>query len=178
MKNNNSLSGETMKLKSLVLAAMLAVSSGAVLAEDLNQNVSMATSGLGSYTAHFGADHNFAGAFTDIFVFNPAVGASFANAVIQSVSLFGSADLNLTSVSLNGNPLSLIPSGGYEFGLLTPVPVSGVLTMTVIGTTLTPSASYSGDINVIAVPEPETYGMLLAGLGILGLLARRQKGRS
>jgi hypothetical protein len=25
------------------------------------------------------------------------------------------------------------------------------------------------------VPEPETYGMMLAGLGVLGLLARRRK---
>jgi hypothetical protein len=25
------------------------------------------------------------------------------------------------------------------------------------------------------VPEPETYGMMLAGLGILGFLARRRK---
>nr|WP_315261319.1 choice-of-anchor C family protein [uncultured Duganella sp.] len=27
-----------------------------------------------------------------------------------------------------------------------------------------------------AVPEPETYGMLIAGLGVLGLLARRRRG--
>jgi hypothetical protein len=25
------------------------------------------------------------------------------------------------------------------------------------------------------VPEPETYGMMLAGLGVLGFLARRRK---
>lgn len=30
-------------------------------------------------------------------------------------------------------------------------------------------------LNVSAVPEPETYGMLLAGLGVMGLIARRRK---
>lgn len=30
--------------------------------------------------------------------------------------------------------------------------------------------------NVAAVPEPETYAMLLAGLGVMGLIARRRRG--
>jgi hypothetical protein len=32
--------------------------------------------------------------------------------------------------------------------------------------------------NALAVPEPETYGMLLAGLGLLGFVARRKSFRS
>jgi len=31
------------------------------------------------------------------------------------------------------------------------------------------------DVSVTAVPEPETYAMMLAGLGMLGLIARRRK---
>jgi hypothetical protein len=153
---------------------MLAASTGTVLAEDLTSNVALSTVSPGSYTAHFGATHNEAGLFTDTFTFNPSVGASLANAVIQSISLLGHNNLDLTGASLNGHALTLIPSGGYEFGVLSPVAVSGVLTLTVMGNVITPSASYSGDINVSAVPEPETYGMLLAGLGIVGFLARRR----
>ena len=35
--------------------------------------------------------------------------------------------------------------------------------------------SYSGNLAVTPVPEPETYGMLLAGLGLVGFMARRRK---
>lgn len=30
-------------------------------------------------------------------------------------------------------------------------------------------------LNIVAIPEPETYAMLLAGLGLLGFIARRRK---
>jgi len=31
--------------------------------------------------------------------------------------------------------------------------------------------------SVTAVPEPETYAMLLAGLGLVGFMARRRKAK-
>jgi len=34
---------------------------------------------------------------------------------------------------------------------------------------------YGGAVPTLAVPEPETYAMLLAGLGLLGFIARRSK---
>lgn len=41
----------------------------------------------------------------------------------------------------------------------------------------TAGVSYSYDFAVSAVPEPATYGMLLAGMGILALVARRKQGQ-
>jgi len=35
--------------------------------------------------------------------------------------------------------------------------------------------SYLDAVSVSAVPEPETYGMMLAGLSLIGLIARRKK---
>lgn len=37
------------------------------------------------------------------------------------------------------------------------------------------TGSIVADINVTAVPEPETYAMMLAGLGLIGFSARRRK---
>jgi hypothetical protein len=35
----------------------------------------------------------------------------------------------------------------------------------------------SNNFQVTAVPEPETYAMLLAGLGLMGTIARRRKSK-
>ena len=45
------------------------------------------------------------------------------------------------------------------------------------GVTLSTStqASYGGSMTISPIPEPETYAMLLAGLGLMGFVARRRQ---
>ena len=43
------------------------------------------------------------------------------------------------------------------------------------GSPLADSAGYTKPFPVTSVPEPETYAMMLAGLGLLGFAARRRK---
>jgi hypothetical protein len=52
---------------------------------------------------------------------------------------------------------------------------AGSYALEVIGTvTGSIHGSYAGTLNVSPVPEPETYGMMLGGLALLGVVARRK----
>jgi PEP-CTERM motif len=53
----------------------------------------------------------------------------------------------------------------------------GNYSLNIAGFKLNPSASasYAGNISISPVPEPETYAMMLAGLGLLGFSIRRRK---
>jgi hypothetical protein len=46
-----------------------------------------------------------------------------------------------------------------------------------LGSARTADQFYLGAMTVAAVPEPETYAMLLAGLGLMGAVARRRKAK-
>jgi len=50
----------------------------------------------------------------------------------------------------------------------------GAYTLSVIGLNSPAVASYGGNIGVTAVPEPQTYALLLGGLIGMGFIARRR----
>lgn len=55
----------------------------------------------------------------------------------------------------------------------------GTYTIVVEGIGITGStASYGGNVVAIPVPEPETYAMMLAGLGAIGFLVARRRNRA
>jgi len=76
--------------------------------------------------------------------------------------------------SLNGSALAVNTFGVFRFGYdqgVSPSPL--VLTLT--GSTFTsPLASYSVTMSATPVPEPGTLALLLAGVGVLGFVARRR----
>lgn len=76
-------------------------------------------------------------------------------------------------------------SGSYQYNYL---PMSTTSTATLAGSFVNTSmgdltghmylaVQASGSTNVVAVPEPESFAMLLAGLGIIGAIARRRQSR-
>jgi hypothetical protein len=82
----------------------------------------------------------------------------------DDVLLAGGAVAPTKGVSFN-----LVPNGGGAVYLM----VGGVTPEGSVG------SLYSGSVTVSAVPEPETFAMLLAGLGLVGSIAlRRNKSKS
>lgn len=91
-------------------------------------------------------------------VFNTAAASSFGNGETASWTIYGGNNLDVSDFS--GFLLQVNGTGGYrnEAGLM----------MTNAGTS-------SIHFAAAPVPEPESYAMFLAGLGIMGAIARRRK---
>jgi hypothetical protein len=164
-----------MKLRSAILAAALVAALPGAFAEDIATSVPLvAGSSPGFYSAGFSVTHMVDGFFTDTFTFTPPIDPSNVDASLVTIGFDQTHNIDFTSATLNGTPMSLQPNGLFEAGLLSPTLLAGTLTLTVMGSAGN-NASYAGTLNVSPVPEPEMYGMMLGGLAILGAMARRRK---
>lgn len=175
-----------MKLKSIMLAAVLAAGSLASTAYAgtidgvTTPDIVLEQNGASSnyWTAAFSnvPKNDLTGSFTDVFTFVPALtGGAWANGAVVNFALSGFGDIQNFSASLNGYAFNNLGNGFYS---LDPVQLgAGQLTLTISGIVTEAGGSYGGNLNVLAVPEPETYAMMLGGLGLLGFMARRRKQR-
>lgn len=144
----------------------------------------------GSFTGTFGASQNVLGMFEDTFNFTFASSEALSGLITSltaSASVNKSKGIELTSLSY--------ADGGF-FGSHTSkksaslfsltfddTPFTGKLSLLATGNVIGAGGSYAGSITatptfagppVSPVPEPETYAMMLAGLGLLGFAARRK----
>jgi hypothetical protein len=151
--------------------------------------------GVGGFNAHFGdtfTSSTVGSTFTDVFTFN--VGSPFdvaASVTSSYLNTLQTKDLLITGLSLYrydpatmailGTAVAGINETGFgshptdswslsAFGL-----TSGNYALRVDGRVLgAGGGAFGGDLTTSPVPEPQTWGMLLAGLGLVSVTVRRK----
>lgn len=171
-------------LKSVVLATALTCSAGGALAADLAVSHDLTA---GPFFMFVG---KAVGAFTDTFTFTFTSLPSTASFTIDELSLGSFTNIDwddAAAATLSGGglaaPLVLGEAGidsSFSFSniLVTASPIVLTLKGVADGTGI-PGQISPGTYSVAAVaapiPEPETYAMMLAGLGAIGFMAARRR---
>jgi len=136
-------------------------------------------------SAYFGdsfAMNNSGDTFMDHFTFM-VIAAHDLDAIVSSISRTAATGLDITGLDLYTSTGTLVSSGSMVstgvrdvWTLSADALAVGQYYIQVSGSLVSnTSGSFGGSVMLNPVPEPETYGMLLAGLGLVGFLARRRK---
>ncbi len=162
-----------MKFRTLLAAVALAASAGASQADTV---VTLTPTGPGMFAGGF--TQAVDGVFVDTFSFIPA---SFAGLVSVSLSSL-SGPVTFFVGSLNGQDFSSFEPAPAGFAFSTYVTADMPLMLTVFGAVLDAdgnpggAGSYRGVITA-AVPEPQTWALMLAGLMGVTRLASSESAR-
>ena len=164
---------KSLKLRALVLAAGLVAASLSTSAS-ATVDTAVAVSDGYTFTGHFtGSVDDYIPlplSFSDLI---GTLSGSVADKFGKSIS-FTSFDLvdAITHVTVIAG--TVFDGSKASFGYFDGSTLSGSYALHIAGTSVG-AAKYAGTLSVSAVPEPETYGMMLAGLGLMGFVASRRK---
>jgi hypothetical protein len=172
--------------KSLIAAIIFASASFAstsVLADISSPAESLALMDNSAFFGDTFAMNNMDQTFADRFTFSitDPVPQTF-DAIVSSIGRTAGTGLDITGLALYDSSNALLTSGTSMSGgridvwtlSNTNLP-TGDYYLQVRGNMVSNGgASFGGAVMLAPVPEPETYGMMLGGLGLLGFLARRR----
>jgi len=167
-----------MKFRSLIAALVFGLASLSAFATGANFTF---TNGVTAFNQASSPALPASGQFSQTITFDGLAAGTYD--VFGSVSR---TNLNVSSVTLNGALWTLYPQlpGQYRFGSIELTGQSSLMTMTISGTTSQAQPyylpGYNGTLTATRiaspVPEPFSYAMLLAGLGLVGsVVGRRRK---
>lgn len=169
-----------MKMSGFLVAAALAASAGGVSANDLQIDAGQIPL-TAPYTHVFAHDP---GAFTDTVDFSVPVNGLGTSANPLSLTLAGQNVLSIAGLTYElwgGTSSSSQLSYGKFVGNDTSYALnlaSGSYHLTVSGATLEQRSGAYGLALISGVPEPESYAMMVLGLGLVSWTVRRRKARA
>lgn len=169
-----------MKTKTIFAALALVLSTGFASANDLYLNAGPITMDVAHPYAHL-FTHDVGG-FTDTIDFTITEGSlqTSANPLYLSLGGVGVYDISNLAYSVYRGTVA---TGGTLYGTFLgnnithdlPMDGAGAYHIIVSGLASGSDGGAYGIAMVSGVPEPETYAMLLGGLSLMGLVARRKK---
>ena len=169
------------KISSIVSALALVAAAGPAFAAcDNTSNLGdLGPPGLATFSNSFGA----AGSYTDCYTFDLQGDADSFGGVLESWTPLNKLGIDVTSISLWGGTLGStqtdswlddgfafagLGKGHYTFAVSSIVDTNWGLYTNKVG--------YAGAIvTVSAVPEPQTYALMLLGLVAIGMYSRRRQ---